>query len=242
MTPANGTGGDGRRKQPTPAPLTFDLEFRSAGSFLLAYANHLAAGGLFLEVSVPPISDPAVVMFLRVPGQAPIELAGQIAWAREHAAGPGQPPGVAIDILTPADNYGAIVDDLAHHFHGVRVLLGTGEPAPRAILSRYLKSIMACEIVEVDYRQAPERQNAVVDLAMVDLDSSGAHGDDLVRRLAAGSDTRASPIIALAQLERDRIRAQQLGAHEALANPPQFPDLQASVVRCVTRPVRILIK
>ncbi len=183
-----------------------------------------------------------MVLRLRVPGHAPFEVSGQIAWARESAAGPGQPPGIAIDIQTPADNYGDVVDQLAHHFTGVRVLLGTGEPGPRAILSRYLKSIMGCEIIEVDYAQPAERQNTVVDLAMVDLDSSGAHGDDLVRRLATGSDTRSAPIIALAQLERDRIRAQQLGAHEALSNPPAFSELQASVVRCVTRPVRIQIR
>jgi DNA-binding response OmpR family regulator len=167
---------------------------------------------------------------------------GQIAWARENAAGPGQPPGVAIDITTPIDDYGAAVDQLAYNFAGVQVLLGTGEPAPRAILSRYLKSIMGCEITEVDYRKPPERQNTVVDLAVVDLDSSGAHGDDLVRRLGSGSDTRGAPIIALAQLERDRVRAQQLGAHEALSNPPLFTEMQASVVRCVTRPVRIQIR
>ena len=242
MTPAQGSGSSDPRRTPRPpAPLTIDLEFRSAGSFLLAYANHLAAGGLFLEVNVPLFSDPTVAVRVHVPGQAPIELTGQIAWAREHSAGPGQPPGIAIDVETPVDNYGALVDQLAHHFSGVRVLLGTGEPAPRAILSRYLRSIMSCEIIEIDYRQPPERQNTVFDLAIVDLDSSGAHGDELVRRLSADSDTRGAPIIALAQLERDRIRAQHLGAHEALANPPMFPELQASVVRCVTRPVRIQI-
>lgn len=240
MSGANGHGAEAGRA--AGGPLTFDLEFRSAGSFLLAYANHMAAGGLFLEVGLPPIADPAVSLHLHVPGHEPIDLVGQIAWARENAAGPGQPPGVAIDIQTPADVYGAVVDQLAHQFSGLRVLLGTGEPAPRAILSRYLKSIFSCEIIEVDYAQPPERQNRVVDLAMVDLDSSGAHGDDLVRRLATGSDTRAAPIIALAQLERDRVRAQQLGAHEALSNPPQFSELQASVVRCVTRPVQIVIK
>ncbi len=241
MTAADGSNGDVVRGT-ARAPLTFDLEFRSPGSFLLAYANHLAAGGLFLEVALPVVSDPTVALHLRVPGLAPIVLAGQIAWAREHAAGPGQPPGVAIDITTPADDYGAAVDRLAYNFAGVRVLLGTGEPAPRAILSRYLKSIMGCEIIEVDYRRSPERQTSVVDLAVVDLDSSGAHGDDLVRRLGTGSDTRGAPIIALAQLERDRVRAQQLGAHEALSNPPLFNEMQASVVRCVTRPVRIQIR
>lgn len=234
---ANGEAGRAAR-----GSLMFDLEFRSAGSFLLAYANHLAAGGLFLEVALPPITDPGVSLRLRVPGHAPIDLAGQIAWARESAVGPGQPPGIAIDIQTPADQYGDLVDKLAHDFSGLRVLLGTSEPAPRAILGRYLKSIMGCEIVEVDYSQPPERQNAVVDLALVDLDSSGAHGDELVRRLATGSDKGGAPIIALAQLERDRARAQQLGAHEALSNPPQFSELQASVVRCVTRPVRIQIR
>jgi CheY-like chemotaxis protein len=240
MTAPNGANGEGARVG--RGPLTFELEFRSAGSFLLAYANHLAAGGLFLEVALPPITDAAVMLRLRVPGHAPIDLGGQIAWARETSVGPGQPPGIAIDIQTPADQYGDVVDQLAHTFTGMRVLLGTSEPAPRAILSRYLKSIMGCEIIEVDYNQPPERQNTVVDLAMVDLDSSGAHGDELVRRLATGSDTRAAPIIALAQLERDRLRAQQLGAHEALSNPPQFSELQASVVRCVTRPVRIQIR
>jgi CheY-like chemotaxis protein/Tfp pilus assembly protein PilZ len=240
MSAPDGPGGERRRTPRTP--LIFDLEFRSAGSFLLAYANHLAAGGLFLEVNVPPITDPSVTLYLRVPGQAPIELSGQIAWGRDQAAGPGQPPGIAIDIRTPADQYGAAVDAMAFDFKGVRVLLGTAEPGPRAILSRYLRSIMSCEIIEVDYRMPPERLTAAIDLALVDLDSSGAYGDDLVQRLTSGSDTRAAPIIALAQLERDRVRAQQLGANEALANPPLFADFQACVVRSVTRPVRIQMK
>ena len=55
----------------------------------------------------------------------------------------------------------------------------------------------------------------------------GARGHELIQTLRFDKRTSTAPIIALAQLERDRMRAHQLGFDEALANPPPSPNCRA---------------
>jgi uncharacterized protein (TIGR02266 family) len=217
-------------------PIALEIEYRSAGAFLVAYSTNLSKGGLFVETINPLPTGTPVALCLHAPSATPCEVQGTVAWTRAEATGPGQPSGMGIVIETSADQYGAVVDEVAFSFAGIHILLGTGEPAPRAIISRYLRSILSCEIIDADFSASVDQISQHIDLAVIDLDSSGPPGSELIHYLRGHSRTHTAPIIALGQLERDRARAHDLGADESLTNPPLFAELQASVIRCISKP------
>src|SRR6185369_11777203 len=103
----------------------------------------------------------------------------------------------------------------------------------RAVIGRYLRSIVACNLVEADLFGS--NHDATADLAVIDLDSTGEAGYALVRTLKEDSRTMDVPLIALAQSERDRARGAELGADEVLANPLSFADMHATVVHALSR-------
>jgi DNA-binding response OmpR family regulator len=144
---------------------------------------------------------------------------------------------MGLAIAPPPEALGDAVDDIAFGFGEMKVLLGAGEPAPRAILTRYLRSILRCEIVDADGRGEPTAGIGGLDLAVIDLDSSGPQGLDLYARLRTGAETSSVPTLALAHIERDRAQALRAGFDEAQANPPVFAELQAAVLRCLARPL-----
>jgi uncharacterized protein (TIGR02266 family) len=225
----------------TGRPTVIELEYSSAGAFLIAYSTNLATGGIFIETAEPlPVGTP-VNLRLQVPGADQLEIEGHVVWGRSEAAGPALPAGMGIEILTPPDDYGVTIDRVAFGFSGINILLGTGEPAPRAILTRYLRSILTCDVADVDYEKSFDVLPTMIDLALVDLDSSGVRGEELIGHLRTRIGEHL-PVVVLAQLERDRVRAQELGANDAVSNPPLFAELSATVVRCIGRPrnVRIL--
>jgi CheY-like chemotaxis protein len=76
---------------------------------------------------------------------------------------------------------------------------------------------------------------------VVDLDSTGAAGYELYARLREHPEAGSAPVLAVAQLERDRARAASLGFDEALANPPAFADLQTAVLHALGRPLQIKV-
>jgi uncharacterized protein (TIGR02266 family) len=227
---------DPEHRRSQRVPIALGLEYRSAGAFLVAYSTNLSKGGLFVETSAPLPIGTSVTLRLKTPHSQACEVEGMVAWIRAEARGPGQPAGMGIDVETPPEQYGSVVDEIAHSFSGIQMLLGTGEPAPRAILSRYLRSILSCEVLDVDYARGIDDIPHLIDLAVIDLDSSGPSGDQLVRSLRQRPDTSTVPIIVLAQSERDRVRGHELGADEALTNPPLFAELQAAVVRSIAKP------
>jgi uncharacterized protein (TIGR02266 family) len=228
---------DGRRNARVPVAL--QLEYRSAGAFLVAYTTNLSKGGLFVDTSTPLPIGTLVAMQLRAPNTPVCEIQGTVAWLRPESTGPGQPAGMGIVIDTAAEQYGAVVDEIAFSFTGIQILLATGEAAPRAILSRYLRSILACRIVDIDFSTRPEGMPDNIDLAVIDLDSSGPEGAELIQTLRSDQHTATTPIIALGQLERDRLRAHQRGAEEAITNPPLFAELQSAVIRCIAKPTNV---
>jgi uncharacterized protein (TIGR02266 family) len=220
-------------------PIALELEYRSAGAFLVAYTTNLSKGGIFVDTTAPLPIGTVVSMRLRAPNMPPCELHGTVAWLRPESTGPGQPAGMGIVIDTAAEQYGAVVDQIAFSFTGIQILLGTGEAAPRAILSRYLRSVLACRIIDFDFATRPEMLPDSIDLAVIDLDSSGPEGAQLIQTLRFDARTSTTPIIALGQLERDRMRAHQRGADEALTNPPLFAELQSAVIRCIAKPTAV---
>jgi uncharacterized protein (TIGR02266 family) len=220
-------------------PVTLELEYRSAGAFLVAYTANLSKGGIFIDTGSPLPIGTVVAMRLRAPNTPACEVQGTVAWLRPESTGPGQPAGMGIVIDTAAEQYGAVVDEIAFTFAGIQIILGTGEAAPRAILSRYLRSILACRIIDVDYTIGIDALPGNIDLAVIDLDSSGPEGAQLIQTLRFDARTSTTPIIALGQLERDRMRAHQRGADEAITNPPLFAELQSAVIRCIAKPTTV---
>jgi len=256
--------------------VVLDLRYRSAGAFLVAYSAQLAKGELFVETPSPWPPGSGATLRLHVPGAPPLETGATVSDVRAEALGPGQPAGMTLALAASLDAYGAVIDELAARYDRIRILLGTGEPAPRAIISRYLRSILSCDLAEVNFQPegigaggrpagangapaglsgaAPEPpspaesaagSNAAmtasaldgpIDLVVVDLDSSGPAGDALVVRLRQEPATSLVPIIVLAQLERDRARGVDLGADEALTNPPLYAELQSAVIHGLSRP------
>jgi CheY-like chemotaxis protein len=221
-----------------PAIAALDLAYRSPAAFLVAYSTSFAKGALFVETADPlPVGTP-LALRLHAPPHEVVVVESVVAWTRSAAgAGAGQPAGMGLALATPLpDGLGAVVDRIAYGFSRIKVLLGTTEPAPRAILSRYLRSIVSCEIIDVDARAIPMAEIDAVDMAIVDLDASGTEGLALYKRLRSHPRAAAAPAIALAQLERNRTRALRMGFDEAIANPPSFPDLQAAALRALARP------
>jgi CheY-like chemotaxis protein len=213
-----------------------EIGYRSAGALLMAYVSQIAKGELFIESPVlPPLGTP-IALRLAAPPSTTLALDGSVARTRE-SRGPGQPAGMTIAIVPPSETFGAAVDRLASTFAGFRVLLGTTEAAPRAILGRYLRSILTCTVVELEGDSDRALDLAALDLAVIDLDSSGPRGFELGERLR--QRPRPAPVLALAHLERDRALALRLGFEEVLPNPPAFADLDAAVRRCLARPATV---
>jgi len=221
--------------RPPSGPTTLSLRYRSAGSFLVAYARHLSRGELFVETTRPWPLGTRVDLRLHTPAGAPLEVAATVIWARPTAIGPGQPAGMGLALASAIDAHGTVIDTLASLFMGTRILLGSADPTSRAVIGRYLRSIVTCEIAEADFFGA--NHDASLDLALVDLDSTGEAGQALVRSLKEDPRTADLPLIALAQSERDRALAAQIGADEVLPNPPPFGDLHGAVVHGLSRPI-----
>jgi len=239
------TAGPAKDRRSERIPVALEVEYRSAGAFLIAYSTNLSKGGLFLETEALQAVGTRMAIRLRAPDTSAIELEGVVAWVRGPEAARGgrvsghgevQPVGMGIELTTPEARYGTVVDQIVMRFSGIKILVGAGEPAPRAILHRYLRSILACEIIEADgaHQASPAAWQA--DLAVVDLDSLGPRADDLVRRVRTDPRSADIPVIALATQPRDRQRGADLGADELIPNPPVFADLQAAVIRTLARP------
>jgi CheY-like chemotaxis protein len=226
-------------RTPTPSSTkravpVVEIGYRSAGAFLVAYVSQIARGELYIESpTLPPRGTPLALRIAAPP--ATMTLEGMVVGTRE--ARPGQPAGISVALTPPSDAFSATVDRLAAAFAGFRVLLSTGEAAPRAILGRYLRSIMTSTVVDYDVETDRSLDLGTFDLVVVDLDSSGPRGFELGQRVR--QRPRAAPVLALAQLERDRAIASGLGFEEVLPNPPAFADLDAAVRRALSRPLTI---
>jgi CheY-like chemotaxis protein len=204
---------------------SLELVYRSDAALLVAYSTHLARGQLLLDTTEPLASGANVALRLV---------------ARANGAGAAHPTEVGLTVTSRAETFGDAVDKLAFGFTGLKALVAASQAAPRALLIRYLRSIVTCEVIEIDQRRLAE-PGAIcnVDLGVVDLDSTGAAGYELYARLREHPEAGTAPVLAVAQLERDRARAASLGFDEALSNPPAFGDLQNSVLRALGKPLTV---
>jgi CheY-like chemotaxis protein len=227
---------------PTPPvrpPLTVELIYRSEAALLVAYSTHLVKGQLPVETASPFSSGTPLAIRLVAPTTA-INMAGVVAWTRSEAQGPGQPAGMGITLAASAERIGAAIDKLAFEFRGIKALVAASQAAPRALLIRYLRSIITCDVIELEQSKvAAEDALSNIDLTVIDLDSAGPAGYELYAHLRTHPEAGSAPVLAVAQLERDRARAASLGFDEALANPPAFADLEAAALRCLAKPISI---
>ena len=218
------------------ATASLELVYRSDAALLVAYATHLARGQLLLDTTEKLASGANVQLRLVAPSTS-IALQGVVA--RANGATP-HPTEVGLTVTSRAETFGDAVDKLAFGFKGLKALVAASQAEPRALLIRYLRSIVTCEVIEIDQRRLAE-PGAIcnVDLGVVDLDSTGAAGYELYARLREHPEAGSATVLAVAQLERDRVRAASLGFDEALSNPPAFADLQNSVLRALGKPLTV---
>jgi CheY-like chemotaxis protein/Tfp pilus assembly protein PilZ len=239
-----------------------DLHYRSAKAFLLAYASQLSMGELFLETPNPwPLATP-LKLRLHVNGVGdlpPFELSGAVAWTRPGPIGPGQPAGMGISLLSTIDGGGERIDALVGRYTRTKIWVATTDSAGRAILGRYLQSLMTCEILADGPVTHPRGELAspqtsrgatdgglhhsvdaatATDLVIIDFDAPGVTSiDSMIHDLKNHELSSGAPIVVLAQSERDRTRAAALGVDEILPNPPSLQELQSAVMHLLSRPI-----
>jgi uncharacterized protein (TIGR02266 family) len=224
-----------RRDDRVPARL--QVAFRTAGAFLVSYSVNLSRGGIFIETATPLPVGTDLTLQLEVPGAGAFELVGQVAWVRQGSPD-GFPDGLGIKLQELDARYGAAIDHLVQAFVGHTVLLLAGSQERIALLARYVRSIISCEILEaLSYEEAGAAIAAEPDLVLLDLERASHLSTQTVDRLKA--DAPGTPVILLAADLRARELGRLAGADEILEAPPSFQALQAAVIRTLSRPAQV---
>ncbi len=219
-------------------PYTVQVEFRTPSSFLIAYSVNLSRGGLFLETDQDIPTGAMTEVALQIPGQEPISLVGVVAWRRGDDS-PEGPPGLGIEFQDVATELGSVIDHLVSKFHGVHILVLSGDRQDRTTLARSIKSIIAtAEIMQAaDASVAAALMTSEVDLAVVDIDFDTEAGLATIR--AAKELSPPVPTVAIAASAKLRELARLAGADELASNPPAFAELQVVLVRALSKPMKV---
>jgi uncharacterized protein (TIGR02266 family) len=216
-------------------PYAVQVEFRTASSFLVAYSVNLSRGGLFLdtEADIPTGTQTEVTM--HVPGAEPIRIVGVVAW-RRGIDSPEGPPGLGIELLDTAP-LGEVIDQLVSKFHGMHILVLSGDRQDRTTLARSIKSIIStAEIMQAaDAGVAAALMTNEVDLAVIDVDYDADGGLKTLK--AAKALTPPVPTVAITANAGLREHARAAGADELATNPPPFAELQVVLVRALSKPL-----
>lgn len=219
-------------------PYRVRVEFRTASSFLVAYSVNLSRGGIFLETEEELPTGSVVELELHIPGADPLAVAGMVTWRRPPESPEGT-AGIGVEFQDVAPQLGAAIDQLVTTFHGVHILVLSGDRQDRTTLSRLIKSIIAsAEIVQAaDAGVAQSLMSAELDLVIVDVDvdTEGA----MAALQTAKAQTPPVPTVALSKDPKLREAAQLGGADELGTNPPAFAELQLMLVRALSKPLSI---
>ncbi|MFI5290525.1 MAG: TIGR02266 family protein [Polyangia bacterium] len=222
------------RRQPR-LPISLKVQYRTTGAFLIAYSINLSKGGIFLETSEPLEVGEHVSLQFEVPGGGSLDVDGAVAWVRLGSED-GLPDGMGVQFENLDQQYGARIDGMVRTFVGLTVLVVAASPDRLALLGRYVRSIIACEIVEATSTEVAEvALEERPDLVIVDLDLQPAMGMRVIEAARASQDRRP-PVILLAGDPQARTLGKNAGADESLATPPSYHDLQAAVIRTLSRP------
>lgn len=220
-------------------PLALEVEYRTAGAFLVAYSVNLSKGGIFLETASPAPIGTVLSLRFNVPGVGPLEVTGVVAWSRPAAD--GKPGGMGVEFEQIEQHHGEAIDRIVAGFNGLRVVVLASSNGARSVLARGVRSLFGtADIAEAADADAVETAFAAKppDLVLVDLDDSAADGI-LTLRLAKSLGSTPVPVIASSRDEEARARARELGADEVLANPITLVEMQAAVVRAISRPMSV---
>ena len=228
------------RRQPR-LPISLEVAYRTAGAFLVSYSINLSKGGIFLETATPLEVGESVTLRFDVPGVGPLEVVGTVAWVRAGSHD-GLPDGMGIQFDQLDQQYGDVIDELVRDFVGLTVLVVAASPDRLALIGRYVRSIITCEIVEATNASVAEvALEQGPDLVVVDLDLMPEMGLRCIRaaKERAKAQAHPTPVILLAGDMRVRQAGKTSGADEALATPPSYHELQAAVIRMLSRPASV---
>jgi type IV pilus assembly protein PilZ len=228
------------RRQPR-LPIKLEVEYRTAGAFLVSYSVNLSKGGIFIETPSPlPVGSQLSLQF-EVPGAGALEVSGLVAWVRQGSLD-GLPDGMGIQFDNIDERYGSVIDGLVRDFVGLTVLVVAASPDRLSLIARYVRSIISCEILEAtDEPVAEVALENNPDLVVVDLDVRGELGMKTIAACRAhdAATQHSTPVILLAGHPDARAMGRAAGADEALATPPSYQDLQAAVIRTLSRPAAV---
>jgi uncharacterized protein (TIGR02266 family) len=228
------------RRQPR-LPIKLEVEYRTAGAFLVSYSVNLSKGGIFIETETPLPVGAQIDLQFEVPGAGALQVSGVVAWARQGAFD-GLPDGMGIQFENLDEQYGGIIDGLVRNFVGLTVLVVAASPDRLSLIGRYVRSIISCEILEAtDEPVAEVALDGGPDLVVVDLDLKSELGlkTILAAKARDAKMQHSTPVIILAGHPDVRAQGKAAGADEALATPPSYNDLQAAVIRMLSRPAAV---
>jgi uncharacterized protein (TIGR02266 family) len=216
-------------------PYSVQVVFRTPSSFLVAYSVNLSRGGLFIETDAEIPSGSPLTVDLTIPTAGQVSLHGAVTWRRAADSQEG-PAGLGVEFTDIAPQLGALIDRLVSGFHGVQVLVLSGDRQDRTSLARSIKSIIStAEVMQAaDANVAVTLMSSEIDLAVVDLDFDLEGGLAALR--AARAQEPAVPCVALTANTKLYDLARVSGAAEVVANPPPFAELQVVLVRALSKP------
>jgi uncharacterized protein (TIGR02266 family) len=219
-------------------PYSVQLEFRTASSFLVAYSVNLSRGGLFVETDADIPTGAMITVDLEVPGTGQVALTGVVAWRRGAESTDG-PLGIGIEFQDVAPQLGFVIDRLVSSFHGVQILVLSGDRQDRTTLARSIKSIIStAEVMQAaDASVATTLMSNEIDLAVIDVDFDVEGGLATLR--AAKQQNPPVPTVALTMNNKLREHARAAGADEIATNPPPFAELQVVLVRALSKPTSV---
>ncbi len=219
-------------------PYSVEVDFRTASSFLVAYSVNLSRGGLFLETDADIPTGAAVTLDLQIPSAGLVPLNGVVVW-RRGTDSPEGGPGLGIEFQDVAPQLGTVIDGLVSSFHGVHILVLSGDRQDRTTLARSIKSIIStAEVMQAaDANVAVSLMSSDVDLAVIDIDFDVEGGLATLR--AAKLQDPPVPTVALTLNTKLREHARAAGADEIATNPPSFAELQIVLVRALSKPAAV---
>ncbi len=222
-------------------PLSVQVEYRTASSFLVAYSINISRGGLFLESdSAPPVGS-ELNLELRVPGAAGlVSVRGRVTWTRPPPGDEGGPPGFGVAFEEITAQLGGLIDQLVTQFHGLTVVVFCPNERDGPTMARMIRSIIST----ADVVSAPEARIAEALLAD-DVDLMVLLADEDPEAALRLLDTRGAPpripAIVLSSDDGLKARARSAGADEVMGHPPAYAELQRRFVRALGRPRGVVL-
>ena len=216
-------------------PLSIEVEYRTASSFLVAYSMNLSRGGLFLESASPPPIGTSLTLELRVPGsESTIPVRGHVAWIR-GTDDPGGPSGFGVAFEEVAPELGLLIDRLVSQFSGLNVVLLCPNQRDCPVVARMIRSIIhTAEVVTAtEARIAETLLTDEVDLLMIIADDDPDATLELLSRRPPAPRVPAIVLTGDAELRKRSLAA---GADEVAGNPPAYAEFQRQIVRALGRP------